>query len=94
MQEPKEENQSYGDYSSKMSMLEMLTGNYEWNLNHGNGGHLFGNYCKIKEKVASEYLFPEGKFTLKQMEERFFLWNYDPLLSKTSDIFKNKPNFC
>ena len=78
MQEIKEENQSYGEYSSKMSMLEMLTDHYGWTLKHGNGGHRFGCRSKMKEKVQSEYIFPEGKFTLRKVEERFCLWDYGP----------------
>ena len=78
MPEPKEENQSYGDYSSKMSMLEMLTDHYWWNLNHGgNGGHMVCFYSKMKEKVASEYIFPKGKFTLRRVDGRFCRWDYD-----------------
>ena len=73
------------------SMLEKLTEHYWQNFRLGNGGHLIGYYSEISEKVTSEYLFPKGKFTLKLMEKRFFLWNYDPLPGKTSDIFKNKP---
>ena len=77
MPEPKEENQSYGDYSSKMSMLEKLNGHYEWCLTVGNGGHAVGYYSEISEKVRSEYVFTKGKFTLKSVEERFCRWDYD-----------------
>ena len=72
-------------------MLEKLAEHYEWTLKMGNGGHAVGYYSKIPEKVQSEYLFPQGKFTLRKVEERFCWCDYDPLPSKTSDIFKNKP---
>jgi len=58
---------------------EMLIDHYEWNLTHGgNGGHLVGFYSKMKEKIASEYLFPKGKFTLRSVEKRFCRLDYDP----------------
>jgi len=67
----------------KQFMLEKLTEHYQQNLKLGNGGHMVGYYSEIPEKVQSEYTFLHGKFILKQMEERFFLWHYDPI--KTQD---------
>ncbi len=76
------ENQTSGECSTKKSMLEKLTEEYHHNLKLGNGGHAAGYYSEIAEKIKSEYPFPRGTFTLKQMEERFFLWHYDPMATQ------------
>ena len=73
-----EKNQDSGTYSCKETMLEKLTEHYSWCLKMGNGGHVVGYYSEIPEKIQSEYIFPEGKFTLRSVEERFCRWDYDP----------------
>ena len=73
-----EKNQASGNCLNK-SMLEKLTEHYAWCLKMDNGGHAVGFYSEIPEKVQSEYIFPEGKFTLRRMEERFCRWDYDPI---------------
>ena len=80
-------NQDSGICSAK-SMLEKLTEHYLWCIKIGHGGHAVGYYSEISEKVQSQYLFPKGAFTLKRMEERFFLWYYSP---QSIDTFKNNP---
>lgn len=83
MQDDKnQENQASGLSLNKKSMLQQLTEHYLSNLKIGNGGHVVGYYSKTSEKVQSEYVFPEGKFTLRKVEERFCLWNYDPILNR------------
>jgi len=61
------------------SMLEKLTEHYWRNIKIGNGGHMTGYYSEISEKVQSEYVFPEGKFTLRIVDGRFCMWDYDVL---------------
>ena len=76
------ENQTFGECSTKKSMLEKLTEHYEWDLKMDNGGHAVGYYSEVPEKVQSEYVFPKGKFVLKRKDERFFLWDYDPIATQ------------
>ena len=72
-----QEKQTSGHSSIKKSMLEKLTGHYEWCLTVGNGGHAVGYYSEISEKVRSEYVFTKGKFTLRRVDGRFCRWDYD-----------------
>ena len=77
MLEQDRENQASGVFYNK-PMLEKLTEHYLRNIRQGNGGHMVAYHCDLNEKVASEYSYPSGKFTLKSVENRFFLWHYDP----------------
>jgi len=71
-----EKNQASGTCLSS-SMLEKLTEHYVWCHKLGNDGHAVGFYSEIPEKVQSEYIFPEGRFTLRRVEGRFCRWDYD-----------------
>jgi len=80
MQDGKNKEDPVSGECSNRSMLETLTEHYHWTIERGNGGHMTGFYSKIQEKVRSEYIFPEGKFTLRRVEGRFCRWDYDPFI--------------
>ncbi len=59
-------------------MLEKLTEDYASTTSMGNGGHAVGYYSqKRREIVLGKYEFEKGVYTIKQVQGKFFLWDYD-----------------
>lgn len=60
------------------SMLEKLTEDYERTVGMGNGGHAIGYFSQRKgEIVRGRYEFEKGIFTIKLVNGKYFLWDYE-----------------
>ena len=64
--------------NQKKTMLEKLIEDYYRTISWKNGGHAVGFFREYEDEIVhGKYEFPSGIYTIRNVNENFFCWNYD-----------------